>query len=101
MNLQFEITANLVDVVDGSIKPAKISVRDGVIAAIEPVDQADGYAMPGFVDSHIHIESSMLTPCQFARTAVTHGTVGSVSDPHEIANVCGLDGVEFLSLIHI
>ncbi|MDR3716491.1 MAG: adenine deaminase [Puia sp.] len=54
------------------------------------------YILPGFVDAHVHIESSMLVPAQFARLAVVHGTVGTVSDPHEIANVCGLEGVEFM-----
>src|SRR5690606_16025541 len=54
------------------------------------------YILPGFVDAHIHIESSMLVPSEFARLAVTHGTVATVSDPHEIANVLGVEGVEFM-----
>ena len=54
------------------------------------------YILPGFIDSHVHIESSMLVPSEFARLAVVHGTVGTVSDPHEIANVCGLEGVEYM-----
>ncbi|RZJ78731.1 MAG: adenine deaminase, partial [Chryseobacterium sp.] len=52
--------------------------------------------LPGFIDSHVHIESSMLIPSEFARLAVTHGTVSTISDPHEIANVCGMEGVEFM-----
>ena len=52
--------------------------------------------LPGFIDAHVHIESSMLIPSEFARIAVTHGTVATVSDPHEIANVCGVEGVDFM-----
>ena len=52
--------------------------------------------MPGFIDSHVHIESSMLVPSEFAKLAVVHGTVGTISDPHEIANVCGMEGVAFM-----
>ena len=92
----FEIVANLVDVVARKITPAKICVSDGKIAKIESADSAERFIMPGFVDAHIHIESSMLLPSQFARAAVVHGTVATVSDPHEIANVCGLDGVELM-----
>ena len=54
------------------------------------------YILPGFIDAHVHIESSMLVPSEFARLAVVHGTVATVSDPHEIANVCGMKGVEFM-----
>lgn len=55
------------------------------------------YILPGFIDSHVHIESSMLIPSEFARLAVVHGTVGTISDPHEIANVCGgMEGVRFM-----
>ena len=54
------------------------------------------YILPGFIDSHVHIESSMLVPSEFARLAVVHGTVGSISDPHEIANVCGIEGVHYM-----
>ena len=92
----FAIVANLVDVVARKITPAKICVSDGKIAKIESADSAERFIMPGFVDAHIHIESSMLLPSQFARAAVVHGTVATVSDPHEIANVCGLDGVELM-----
>lgn len=90
------ITANLVDVVAGHIVPAAVSVRGGRIVSIDPVSAASGYLIPGFVDAHVHIESSMLLPCQFAQAAVVHGTVATVSDPHEIANVCGLAGIELM-----
>ena len=98
--MEFSISGNFVDVHAREIYAAKISVADGRIASIDrtsnPVDAVHGFIMPGFVDSHIHIESSMLLPCEFAKVAVNHGTVATVSDPHEIANVCGLDGVELM-----
>jgi adenine deaminase len=98
--MEFSISGNLVDVHTREIYSARISVVDGKIASIDrtpdTVDAAGGFIMPGFVDSHIHIESSMLLPCEFAKVAVKHGTVATVSDPHEIANVCGLDGVELM-----
>ncbi|MGI9518428.1 MAG: adenine deaminase [Pirellulaceae bacterium] len=94
--MELVITRNLVDVVRGEIFPATVTISHGVIHAIERVDRADKFLMPGFVDSHIHVESSMLLPSQFARVAVTHGTVATVSDPHEIANVCGLEGIELM-----
>lgn len=96
----FSITANLADVHQEKIYPAKITVENGRIASIEEVAdsgvQTHGYILPGFIDSHVHIESSMLVPSEFARLAVVHGTVGTISDPHEIANVCGMQGVEFM-----
>lgn len=96
----FSITGNLVDVWTKTIYPAEISVENGTIASIKKIgDGASAigkFIMPGFVDSHVHIESSMLIPSEFARLAVLHGTVGTVSDPHEIANVCGMEGVEFM-----
>ena len=95
----FKITGNLVDILDNRIYPAEITVEKGMIKSIKPVNQntqPEGYILPGFVDSHVHIESSMLIPSEFARLAVVHGTVATVSDPHEIANVCGIKGVEFM-----
>ncbi|WP_146513567.1 adenine deaminase [Rubripirellula amarantea] len=101
MNTHFSITGRLVDVHHREIYPARVNVADGRIARIERIeerhlDSSGSFLMPGFVDSHIHIESSMVLPSEFARVAVTHGTVATVSDPHEIANVCGIDGVELM-----
>ncbi len=120
----FSITGNLVDVHQQKIYPATINVENGKIASI--VSHTDlipptsdlvpssnlnppasdfiphsplitqHYLLPGFIDSHVHIESSMLVPSEFAKLAVVHGTVATVSDPHEIANVCGMEGVEFM-----
>ena len=91
---------NLVDLHSGQIYVAEVTISDGKIQQIlrldQPVDDTQPFLMPGFVDAHIHVESSMLLPDQFARIAVTHGTVATVSDPHEIANVCGVEGVELM-----
>jgi adenine deaminase len=65
-------------------------------AAVPPSGVGGAFILPGFIDAHIHIESSMLVPAEFARLAVVHGTVATVSDPHEIANVCGAEGVMFM-----
>jgi adenine deaminase len=98
--MQFNFFVQLVDIYQRKIYPAKVSIQNNRIISIEPIDASmittDGFLMPGFVDSHVHIESSMLIPSEFARIAVLHGTVGTVSDPHEIANVCGLEGVQFM-----
>lgn len=99
-NVSFEITGNLVDVWSETIYPAALTIENGKIKSIvrinKPVNTSDKYILPGFIDSHVHIESSMLIPSEFARLAVVHGTVGTVSDPHEIANVCGMQGVEYM-----
>ena len=90
---------NLVDIVEKSIYEAEIHIKDGRIGKIEIIgseDPALPFMLPGFIDAHVHIESSMLTPAQFARLAVVHGTVATVSDPHEIGNVLGVAGVEFM-----
>jgi len=76
-------------------------MADGKIRSITPLENPDAgtplpYILPGFIDAHVHIESSLLIPSEFARLAVVHGTIGTVSDPHEIANVCGMEGVEFM-----
>lgn len=91
------ISGNVVDVVAKRIFGGTIVVRDGIIAEIveEPVS-SDHYIIPGFIDSHVHIESSLLIPSEFARLAVRQGTVATVSDPHEIGNVLGVEGVEFM-----
>lgn len=95
----FSIKANLVDILNRRIYPAEVTVAGTQISSIQPLPadaEVKGYLLPGFVDSHVHIESSMLIPSQFARLAVVHGTVATISDPHEIANVCGMAGVEFM-----
>jgi adenine deaminase len=100
MNGSFSVTGTLVDVHRQTIYPAEVVVSAGKIQAIRRLssagDAAPGFLLPGFIDSHVHIESSMLVPSEFARLAVVHGTVATVSDPHEIANVCGLKGVEYM-----
>ena len=96
----FTVSGLLTDVLNEKISAASIRVRDGRISSIKEISDpgidAFPYIIPGFIDSHVHIESSMLIPAEFARLAVTHGTVATVSDPHEIANVCGIDGVHFM-----
>ena len=87
----------LVDLFARRIYPARIVIRQGRIAAIEPLTKAPSvFLLPGFVDAHIHIESSLLTPSRFAPLALAHGTVATVSDPHEIANVLGIEGIDFM-----
>ncbi|HAC91956.1 MAG TPA: adenine deaminase, partial [Planctomycetaceae bacterium] len=91
------IVANVVDAYRKTISPNEVIIQAGVITDIRPTTQAtDTYLVPGFVDAHVHVESSMLVPSEFARAAVVHGTVSTVSDPHEIGNVMGIEGVEFM-----
>lgn len=86
-----------VDILRKYTFPAIIHIQDGHIQKIEPCETApDQFLIPGFIDSHVHVESSMLIPSSFARLAVTHGTIGTISDPHEIANVCGVAGVQYM-----
>lgn len=95
----FTIQGNIVDLHAQEIYPGEISVANGKIqsiAKLKEVDASAGYLMPGFIDSHVHVESSMLVPSEFAKLAVVHGTVATISDPHEIANVCGVEGVKFM-----
>lgn len=90
----FCVTGRIVDVVAGRIYAGEVRVENGRIAAVEEHGQGPGtYIVPGFVDAHVHVESSLLSPTEFARAAMCHGTVASVSDPHEIANVLGVAGV--------
>lgn len=92
-----EIKANLVDIERREIYPAKVLYDHQKIVSVTKIDElCSTYILPGFIDAHIHIESSMLPPSEFARLAVRHGTVATVSDPHEIANVLGNAGVEFM-----
>ncbi len=91
------ISGNIVDLLNETIFPGVIHIENGIIAGIERERYwFDSYILPGFVDAHVHIESSMLTPAGFARLAVVHGTVATVSDPHEIANVLGPRGVRYM-----
>ncbi len=91
------IQGQYVDILNKRIYPATVIIQEGVIVSITECEAAPSqYILPGFIDSHVHIESSMLVPSSFARLAVVHGTIGTISDPHEIANVCGLEGVEYM-----
>lgn len=96
-----QVRGNIVDIINRNIFYGKITLEDGKIVSIEKKGDAiinveEGFIIPGFIDSHVHIESSMLVPSEFAKLAVVHGTVGTISDPHEIANVCGMAGVKFM-----
>jgi adenine deaminase len=98
-NEQFIIKGNVVDIPNKRIFSGEIEIVLGIIKSIKEIGAADtlhNFILPGFIDSHVHIESSMLIPSEFARLAVVHGTVATVSDPHEIANVCGIEGVEYM-----
>ena len=89
-------TANIINLFDQTISYGTVHIENGCIARIEhlgPERPDEAYILPGFVDAHVHVESSLLTPPQFARLAVVHGTVATVSDPHEIGNVLGVPGV--------
>ncbi len=91
------LQGKIVDVVNKQVFKGEITITNGKITAIVPAEHnVNHYILPGFVDAHIHIESSMLVPSEFARIAVKHGTVATVSDPHEIANVLGVAGVRFM-----
>ena len=92
-----ELSGNIVDVLNRRIYPGTITIENGYIARIaEGGGPYQNYIMPGFIDSHVHVESSMLIPSEFARLSVLHGTVATVSDPHEIGNVLGLAGVRYM-----
>ncbi len=91
------IQGNIVDIPNQRIFKGEVIINAGrIISITEKEHNINQYILPGFIDSHIHIESSMLVPSEFARIAVTHGTVATVSDPHEIANVLGVEGVDFM-----
>ena len=91
------VQGNIVDIQNRRIYKGEIEVEKGRISSIKEVNHSvENYILPGFIDAHIHIESSMLVPSEFAKIAVIHGTVATVSDPHEIANVLGVKGVEFM-----
>ncbi len=93
------LTANILNLFDQVIFYGMITIVNGRIERIHqlgPERPGEPYVLPGFVDAHVHIESSLLTPPQFARLAVVHGTVATVSDPHEIGNVLGVAGVQYM-----
>ncbi|MBE2254712.1 MAG: adenine deaminase [Ignavibacteria bacterium] len=97
MEKEFEVEGNITDIFNRRIFPGKITVSEGRIVKISETDgDYDTFILPGFIDAHIHIESSMLIPSEFARIAVKHGMVATVSDPHEIANVLGIDGIRYM-----
>ncbi|NNC45484.1 MAG: adenine deaminase [Winogradskyella sp.] len=92
-----KVRGQIVDIANRRIYKGEVTITDHKIVSIEEKDCSEShFILPGFVDAHIHIESSMLVPSEFARVAVKHGTVATVSDPHEIANVLGVDGVHFM-----
>lgn len=96
-----EFKAYILDVYTNFVYPASIKVEDGLIEDVTPIvtnnyqeTDLEGILLPGFIDSHIHIESTLMTPSEFSKIAVTHGTTSVIADPHEIANVCGVKGIE-------
>jgi adenine deaminase len=93
-----QIQGQFVDIPNREIYSVALTYSDGKIIKLEKIKENSSlpYLMPGFIDAHVHVESSMLVPSEFARLAVVHGTVATVSDPHEIANVCGMHGVEYM-----
>ncbi|MEG1589825.1 adenine deaminase [Chryseobacterium sp.] len=95
--MEFTLKANLIDIVAKDIYSAEVIISHNKIASIKRINESlSTYILPGFIDAHVHIESSMLIPSEFARIAVKHGTVGTISDPHEIANVLGIAGVNYM-----
>ncbi|HSV10538.1 MAG TPA: amidohydrolase family protein, partial [Hanamia sp.] len=95
----FKVKGNIVDIESKEIFTGQVHIENGMISSIERTSNSFEelpYIIPGFIDAHVHIESSMLIPSEFAKLAVVHGTVATVSDPHEIANVCGIPGVEYM-----
>jgi len=94
----FCVEGQLIDIENHEIFSAEVKVGDGKIISIRKIQQNSKlpFISPGFIDAHVHVESSMLVPSEFARLAVVHGTVATISDPHEIANVCGMEGVDFM-----
>ncbi len=97
--MQFSLKGNITDVFNKKIFYGELIIKDGKIQSVKKIAAPKNnthFILPGFIDSHVHIESSMLVPCEFAKLAVVHGTVATVSDPHEIANVCGMAGIEYM-----
>jgi adenine deaminase len=100
MDAAIIVSGNIVDLFDKRIFYGRIIIENDRIKEVDIIEEGprenEPFIMPGFTDAHIHIESSMLIPSEFARMAVVHGTVATISDPHEIANVCGIEGVQFM-----
>jgi len=97
MSELISVSGHIIDIVNRRFYKGIIYISDSKIHSIvEAENVPDQFLLPGFIDAHIHIESSMVTPYEFAKIALGHGTVATVSDPHEIANVCGLDGVAYM-----
>lgn len=95
--MSFTIEGNIIDVINQNIYQGIITIENGIIVNItKQAVESNSFILPGFVDAHVHVESSMLVPSEFARLAVTHGTVATISDPHEIGNVLGIDGVKYM-----
>jgi len=91
------ISGHIIDILNKKIFKGEVTVENGIIKSIEEKENVeDQYLLPGFIDAHVHVESSMLVPSEFARLAVVHGTVATISDPHEIGNVLGVKGVEYM-----
>ncbi|RYF86799.1 MAG: adenine deaminase, partial [Chitinophagaceae bacterium] len=100
MNASFSVQGNVINILQKKIYFGQVNIASGIISSIEEISPAVNhdfpYICPGFIDSHVHVESSMLVPSEFAKLAVVHGTTGTISDPHEIANVCGVQGVHYM-----
>src|SRR5258708_11605664 len=97
--MNFIVHGNIVDIEEKKIFYGTVHTEDGKIISVKEIEKQRNdtpFILPGFIDAHVHIESSMLVPSEFAKLAVVHGTVATVSDPHEIANVCGMQGVEYM-----
>ncbi len=97
--MSLKIKGNIVDVELKKIFYGEVTVDEGRIKSIEKISDEKNnstFILPGLIDAHVHIESSMLIPSEFAKIAVVHGTVATISDPHEIANVCGIEGIEYM-----
>lgn len=94
----FKRSGTIIDIHNRKLFPGTVEVKGGIIAAITPdqTPKTSDYILPGFIDAHVHVESSMLIPSEFARLASVHGTVATVSDPHEIGNVLGVEGIRYM-----
>src|ERR1700675_3542490 len=94
------IKGKFTDILAGRVYPAEVRIEDKKILSVRELDSdqivPERYICPGFIDAHVHIESSMLVPSEFARLAVVHGTVATISDPHEIGNVLGMKGIVYM-----